>query len=97
MSRMTDSANIFFLLSLCYDQIIVKTLFNPQFGMFLYNDQPRTIWFNRNTIDTDNEFFLVGVILGLALYNGNYTIMILFLSNVGGGSVFIFFSLSLSL
>lgn len=41
--------------------------------MFVYNPEPRTIWFSRNTIDTDNEFFLVGVVLGLALYNGELT------------------------
>eukprot|EP01132_Coremiostelium_polycephalum_P003196 gene3196-4002_t len=49
-------------------QLVVRSIFNPQFGMFTYNESTRTFWFNPDSEDFV-EFELIGIILGLALYN----------------------------
>ena len=38
--------------------------------MFQYNQHTRTYWFKLTTIEADVEFRLVGMVLGLAIYNG---------------------------
>ncbi|ERN18037.1 hypothetical protein AMTR_s00046p00187790 [Amborella trichopoda] len=51
-------------------QILVHDLFNVAYGMFTYNEETRNFWFNPNSIDSEHEFWLVGIIFGLAIYNG---------------------------
>ncbi|XP_002985532.2 probable E3 ubiquitin-protein ligase HERC4 [Selaginella moellendorffii] len=51
-------------------QLLVRDLFNVGYGMFTYSEESRYFWFNSNSIETDLEFQLVGIILGLAIYNG---------------------------
>lgn len=51
-------------------QILVRDLFNVGYGMFIYNEDTRNFWFNPNSMESDHEFWLVGAILGLAIYNG---------------------------
>ena len=41
----------------------------PTEPLFTYSDENRTFWFNMNCKE-DYDFRLVGVILGLAIYNG---------------------------
>jgi hypothetical protein len=50
-------------------QIIVRKIFDPSFGMFTYSDESRTFWFNANSLESVDEFRLIGMILGLAIYN----------------------------
>jgi len=38
--------------------------------MFLYNEEQRYYWFNCDSIESPIKFELVGIILGLAIYNG---------------------------
>lgn len=38
-------------------------------GMFLYDDDSQTCYFNPNTFETSDQYYLVGVLLGLAIYN----------------------------
>lgn len=38
-------------------------------GMFTYNDETRTFWFNPMSHENDGQFTLVGIVLGLAIYN----------------------------
>ncbi|KAL2629156.1 hypothetical protein R1flu_013842 [Riccia fluitans] len=51
-------------------QILVRDLFSVSYGMFTYNEETRTIWFNHNSIESADEFRLVGIVLGLAIHNG---------------------------
>ncbi|GIL93359.1 hypothetical protein Vretifemale_20765 [Volvox reticuliferus] len=54
-------------------QLLVAEIFQPQYGMFTYSDESRTFWFNTSACLEDGaagEFRLVGVVLGLAIYNG---------------------------
>ncbi|KAL6046302.1 HECT domain-containing protein, partial [Balamuthia mandrillaris] len=50
-------------------QLILREIFDPKYGMFTYNEDTRVYWFNSNSTDF-LEFELIGIILGLAIYNG---------------------------
>ena len=52
-------------------QLIVRELFDPKFGMFHYYEDTRLYWFNPDTFAQTDEFELIGVVLGLAIYNAN--------------------------
>ena len=38
-------------------------------GMFTYNEDTRQFWFNPTSFENDAQFTLIGVVLGLAIYN----------------------------
>ena len=50
-------------------QLIIKELFDPKFGMFSLNKISNTYWMSHTSEDL-NEFKLIGIIIGLAIYNG---------------------------
>ncbi|OMJ93874.1 hypothetical protein SteCoe_3065 [Stentor coeruleus] len=50
-------------------QLIVKELFDPEFSMFIRYDSQQFYWFNPDTLESNVNFELVGMILGLAIYN----------------------------
>lgn len=39
------------------------------YGMFVWNAQTRTFWFNHLSLDSEQDFMLTGMVLGLAIYN----------------------------
>eukprot|EP00301_Raphidiophrys_heterophryoidea_P000690 c10345_g2_i2.p1 GENE.c10345_g2_i2~~c10345_g2_i2.p1 ORF type:complete len:490 (-),score=118.47 c10345_g2_i2:85-1554(-) len=49
-------------------QIVIRDLFDVVFGMFTFEEETGNFWFNHDSFD-DREFELVGVVLGLAIYN----------------------------
>ncbi|KAF8932882.1 putative E3 ubiquitin-protein ligase [Haplosporangium bisporale] len=49
--------------------LLVRQLFDPQFGMFVYDDQSSYCWFNPASFESLDQFYLVGVVIGLAIYN----------------------------
>ncbi|KAH7356860.1 ubiquitin-protein ligase-like protein E3 [Rhexocercosporidium sp. MPI-PUGE-AT-0058] len=49
--------------------LLVRDVFNPEHGMFAYDDDSGFCYFNPNSFETTDQFFLVGVVLGLAIYN----------------------------
>lgn len=49
--------------------MITEKVLSPEYGMFEHLQNGRVVWFSRNSMDTDKEFWLVGVLLGLAVYN----------------------------
>ncbi|XP_072178584.1 probable E3 ubiquitin-protein ligase HERC4 [Diadema setosum] len=53
-------------------QLISEAVFKPSYGMFVTSEENRTIWINGSgsSADCDDEFELVGTLLGLAIYNG---------------------------
>ncbi|KAK9831792.1 hypothetical protein WJX74_009408 [Apatococcus lobatus] len=51
-------------------QILVHDLFNENYGMFVHKPQTRTFWFNMLAEGMESEFELVGIVIGLAIYNG---------------------------
>lgn len=50
-------------------QILIRQLLDPAFGMFTYDDETRTLWFNADSLEATMEFELIGILLGLAIYN----------------------------
>jgi len=50
-------------------QLLISELFDPKFGMFVYEEEMQRFWFNKDSMDTI-EFELIGTLLGLAIYNG---------------------------
>lgn len=50
-------------------QLLIKQLFDPNFGMFTYNEKQRLYWFNGHSIEAPINFELVGTLLGLAINN----------------------------
>ena len=49
--------------------IIKRELFDPNYGMFTYNEKTRLFWFNINNFEETIKYELIGIIVGLALYN----------------------------
>ncbi|KAK4157482.1 hypothetical protein C8A00DRAFT_40194 [Chaetomidium leptoderma] len=49
--------------------LLVREVFNPDHGMFLYDEDSQYCYFNPNSLEPSEQFFLVGVVLGLAIYN----------------------------
>ncbi|RDL40376.1 putative ubiquitin-protein ligase E3A [Venustampulla echinocandica] len=49
--------------------LLVREVFNPEHGMFTYDEDSQFCYFNPNSFETTDQFFLVGVVLGLAIYN----------------------------
>ena len=52
-----------------YFQIMMKQLLDPCYGMFQYFEESRLLWFNADSLESSKEFELVGLLLGIAIYN----------------------------
>lgn len=50
-------------------QLIVEEIFNPDYGMFIHDPDTHTFWFNPTSFESDAQFTLIGIVLGLAIYN----------------------------
>ncbi|XP_026313806.1 ubiquitin-protein ligase E3A isoform X2 [Hyposmocoma kahamanoa] len=50
-------------------QLIVEEIFNPDYGMFTHQPDSHTVWFNPTSFETEAQFTLIGIVLGLAIYN----------------------------
>lgn len=50
-------------------QLIVEEIFNPDYGMFVAQAETNQMWFNQMSFESDAQFTLVGILLGLAIYN----------------------------
>ncbi|KAG2181863.1 hypothetical protein INT44_008679 [Umbelopsis vinacea] len=53
-------------------QLIVRELFDQKYGMFMFDDDSRLCWFKPDPTDDHlaiSEYKLVGMLLGLAVYN----------------------------
>jgi len=49
--------------------LLVREVFDQEHGLFVYDEESHYCYFNPNTFETSDQFFLVGVLLGLAIYN----------------------------
>ncbi|XP_076159673.1 ubiquitin-protein ligase E3A-like isoform X2 [Alosa pseudoharengus] len=50
-------------------QLVVEEIFNPDIGMFSYDESTRLFWFNPSSFENEGQFTLIGIVLGLAIYN----------------------------
>ncbi|KAK1761311.1 putative E3 ubiquitin-protein ligase [Echria macrotheca] len=49
--------------------LLVREVFNPDYGMFIYDEDSQYCYFNPNSLEPSEQFFLVGVVFGLAIHN----------------------------
>lgn len=52
--------------------MIIRECFDIKYGTFVYNEDTRCYWFNQNALEQPQEYMLLGIIIGLAIYNGNF-------------------------
>ena len=49
--------------------LLTRKIFDVNYGMFIYNEKTRLFWFNSNSFEEKIKYELIGIILGLALFN----------------------------
>ena len=49
--------------------LLVRQIFDPNYGMFSYNKNTRLYWFNHYSFEPSIKYELIGIIFGLAIYN----------------------------
>lgn len=50
-------------------QLAVDEIFNGDYGMFIQNESTNSVWFNSSSFENEAQFTLIGILLGLAIYN----------------------------
>ncbi|XP_049574872.1 ubiquitin-protein ligase E3A isoform X1 [Syngnathus scovelli] len=50
-------------------QLVLEEIFNPDIGMFTYDKDTGLFWFNSSSLENEAQYTLVGIVLGLAIYN----------------------------
>lgn len=53
-------------------QLLIKQIFEPDYGMFAYHSHSRCYWFSIECTGSESmlrEYNLIGVLMGLAVYN----------------------------
>ncbi|EDW83039.2 uncharacterized protein Dwil_GK22640 [Drosophila willistoni] len=49
--------------------LLLKKIFDPDYGMFKVLEESRLLWFADSTFENKNQFYLLGLAFGLAVYN----------------------------
>ncbi|KAH8899525.1 HECT-domain-containing protein [Thozetella sp. PMI_491] len=49
--------------------LLIREVFNPEYGMFVYDEDSQYCYFNPNSFEPSAQYNLVGVVFGLAIYN----------------------------
>ncbi|RMD44638.1 hypothetical protein DV735_g589, partial [Chaetothyriales sp. CBS 134920] len=49
--------------------LLTREIFDPHYGLFVYDEDSHYCYFNPFCFESSEQFFLVGVLLGLAIYN----------------------------
>jgi hypothetical protein len=52
-------------------QLLIRKLLDPGYTMFTYNEDSRMLWFNGSTFESNVKFELIGILMGIAIYNQN--------------------------
>ena len=50
-------------------QLVISQLFDESVGAFVHTTDHRSQWINKDKLYSDEEFFLIGIVLGLGVYN----------------------------
>jgi len=51
--------------------LLLRDIFDPNYGMFSYDEDTRLFWFKPSSLDLEMEYELIGIVLGLAIYNSH--------------------------
>lgn len=49
---------------------MLRELLDPKYSMLKHDEETRALWFNSDSLEAEEEFELVGMLLGIAIYNG---------------------------
>ncbi|CAG9857321.1 unnamed protein product [Phyllotreta striolata] len=49
--------------------LLLREILDPKYGMFQEYEETRAIWFSETCFEDNSVYFLIGMILGLAIYN----------------------------
>ncbi|XP_076805174.1 putative E3 ubiquitin-protein ligase HECTD2 [Clavelina lepadiformis] len=49
--------------------LLLRKVLSPDYNTFVYNEKSRSYWFADNASENSSDLFLVGVLMGLAVYN----------------------------
>lgn len=49
--------------------LLLKEILDPKYGMFKYYEESRQVWFSEDSFETEGMYTLIGILLGLAIYN----------------------------
>ncbi|KAI6780396.1 E3 ubiquitin-protein ligase-like protein [Emericellopsis cladophorae] len=49
--------------------LLVREVFSPDLGLFIYDEDSQYCYFNPFSFESSDQFYLVGAIMGLAIYN----------------------------
>ena len=50
----------------------MKEIISQQYGMFIYNEDVQLYWINGMTFEMNINFELVGILMGIAIYNNTF-------------------------
>ncbi|MED6275335.1 Ubiquitin-protein ligase E3A, partial [Characodon lateralis] len=50
-------------------QLVLEEIFNLDIGMFTYDNDNKLFWFNSSSLENEAQYTLIGIVLGLAIYN----------------------------
>ncbi|XP_040896723.1 ubiquitin-protein ligase E3A isoform X2 [Toxotes jaculatrix] len=50
-------------------QLVLEEIFNLDIGMFTYDNDTKLFWFNSSSLENEAQYTLIGIVLGLAIYN----------------------------
>lgn len=56
-------------------QLLVRQCFNPDFGMFSYDEVRHLHWFRPSRLDMEMEFELIGILIGVWAYQASWAIV----------------------
>lgn len=51
-------------------KVMLRELLDPKYSILKYDPESRRFWFNSDSLESQEEFELVGMLLGIAIYNG---------------------------
>jgi E3 ubiquitin-protein ligase HERC4 len=49
--------------------LLLREILDPKYGMFIYYEETKSIWFNDQTFEGNDMYHLIGELCGLAIYN----------------------------
>ena len=49
--------------------LLINQVFDPSYGMFVLDDKSHLCWFNGCSHESPEQYRLLGIVLGLAIYN----------------------------
>ncbi|CDZ97187.1 E3 ubiquitin protein ligase [Phaffia rhodozyma] len=51
--------------------LLVRELFDPRYGMWVWDEETNLCWFNPASLESEEQYTLVGVVIGLAVYHAS--------------------------